>query len=138
MTEEALMTWRTTGAAVGVLAVAALSMAAVVAQQPTVERTVLQRADLAAQGREGVMAKAVFPGAGATTGRHTHPGEEISYVLEGMLRLEVDGQPSRDLKAGDFFIIPAGKIHNAVATGKATVLATYVVEKGKPLTTPVK
>jgi quercetin dioxygenase-like cupin family protein len=116
----------------------ALTMVALVAQAPAIERVVLQRADLAAQGREGVMAKAQFPAAGATTGRHTHPGEEISYVLDGTVRLEVDGQPARDLKAGDFFIVPAEKIHNAVATSKATVLATYVVEKGKPLTSPAK
>ena len=120
-------------------ALALVAMLVVVsAQAPAIERVVLQRADLSAQGREGVQAKAMFPAPGATTGRHTHPGEEISYVLEGTVKLEVDGQPPRDLKAGDFFIVPAEKIHNATSTSKAVVLATYVVEKGKPLTTPAK
>ena len=83
------------------------------------------------------MARAEFP-IGGTTGRHTHPGEEISYVLEGTLRMEVAGQPPRSLKAGDVFMIPAGTVHNATNTGSgtATVIATYVVEKGKPVTTP--
>ena len=107
------------------------------AQQVAVKRTVLQQGDLSVAGREAVMARAEFP-IGGTTGRHTHPGEEISYVLEGTLRMEVAGQPSRSLKAGDVFMIPAGIVHNATNTGSgpATVIATYVVEKGKPVTTP--
>ena len=107
------------------------------AQQVAVKRTVLQQGDLSVAGREAVMARAEFP-IGGTTGRHTHPGEEISYVLEGSLRMEVAGQPPRSLKAGDVFMIPAGIVHNATNTGSgtATVIATYVVEKGKPVTTP--
>ena len=40
--------------------------------------------------------------------------------------------------AGGSFLIPAGTVHNATntGTGKARILATYVVEKGKPLATP--
>jgi len=107
------------------------------AQQVAVKRTVLQQGDLSVAGREAVMARAEFP-IGGTTGRHTHPGEEISYVLEGTLRMEVAGQPPKSLKAGDVFMIPAGTVHNATNTGSgaATVIATYVVEKGKPVTTP--
>jgi quercetin dioxygenase-like cupin family protein len=107
------------------------------AQQVAVKRTVLQQGDLSVAGREAVMARAEFP-IGGTTGRHTHPGEEISYVLEGTLRMEVAGQPPRSLKTGEVFMIPAGIVHNATNTGSgaATVIATYVVEKGKPVTTP--
>ena len=109
------------------------------AQQPAVKRTQLQRGDLSAPGREAVMAIAEFP-AGTQIGKHTHPGEEISYVLEGTLSLEVDGKAPATLKAGDYFLIPAGQAHNArnTTSGAAKVLATYIVEKGKPLATPVQ
>lgn len=124
----------------------AMSMAALVAatavcaaQQPAFKRTVLQQADLSVQGREVVQAIAEIPG-GVASGRHTHPGEEIGYVLEGTVVVEVDGKPAATLKAGQHFLIPAGRIHNATnkGTASAKVLATYFVEKGKPLATPVQ
>ena len=101
--------------------------------------TELQRADLSAPGREVVQAIAEIP-PGAAAGRHTHPGEEVGYVLEGTVLVEVDGKPAATLKAGQYFIIPAGTIHNATNNSKAgaKVLATYIVEKGKPVATPVK
>ena len=112
--------------------------ATLAAQQPAITRTVLQRADMSVAGREAVTAKAEFPMNGST-GRHTHPGEEVSYVQEGTITLEVDGAAAKTLKAGDVFFIPAGKIHNATAAaGRAVVIANYIVEKGKPLTEPVK
>ncbi len=109
------------------------------AQQPTFKRTILQRGDLAAAGHEGVMAIAEFP-AGASAGKHTHPGEEISYVLEGSLQIEVAGQPPKIVKAGDAFWIPANTVHDAKNTGSgaAKIVATYVVEKGKPMATPAQ
>jgi len=109
------------------------------AQQPAFKRTELQRADLSAPGREVVQAIAEFP-PGAAVGRHTHPGEEVAYILEGTVLLEVDGKPAATKKAGEYFIIPAGTIHNATNNSKsgAKVLATYIVEKGKPTATPVK
>ena len=107
------------------------------AQQPTITRTVLQRADMACHGHEAVTAKAEFP-AGGATGKHTHPGEEVSYVVAGTLTLEVAGAPMRTIKAGDVFLIPASTVHNATAVGgAATVIANYLVEKGKPMTTAV-
>jgi quercetin dioxygenase-like cupin family protein len=108
------------------------------AQQPTFRRTELQRGDLSAAGREAVMAVAEIPG-GVQSGRHTHPGEEIGYVLEGTVVVEMDGRAPRTLKAGDAFIIPNGQIHNARNSGgaPAKVLATYIVEKGKPVASPV-
>jgi quercetin dioxygenase-like cupin family protein len=119
--------------------IAAIVMVAVVggaAQAPAVKRTILQQQDISAPGREAITARAEFP-AGSETGRHTHPGEEISYIEEGPLVLEVDGQASRTLKTGEVFIVPAGVIHNARPAGStAKVIVNYVVEKGKPVTTP--
>ena len=107
-------------------------------QQPTFTRTVLQRGDISVPGREAIMGRGDFP-PGTGTGKHTHFGEEVSYVLEGSMVLEVEGKPSRTLSAGDVFFIETGKVHGAqnTGTGGAKVLATYIVEKGKPLTTPV-
>ncbi len=111
---------------------------AVLAQQPAFKRTVLQTVDLSIADRQAVTAKAEFPG-GASAGRHTHPGEEIGYLLEGSVAVEMDGV-SKTLKPGDAFAIPAGKVHNAtnLGTGPATIVSTYIVEKGKPLATPAK
>ena len=125
---------------VGVGLTAALvvaSLGALAAQAPAVKRTILQQADLSAPGREVVQALAEFP-VGAETGRHTHPGEEVSFVEAGPVVLEVDGEPARTLKTGEAFIVAAGKIHNAhpAAGGTAKVIATYIIEKGKPVTTP--
>jgi quercetin dioxygenase-like cupin family protein len=109
------------------------------AQQPGFKRVELQRHDLGTPGHEVVVARGEFnPGAAAP--KHTHPGEEAAYVLDGEVTLEVEGKPPMVLKAGDVFFVPAGTVHSAKNTGKtaAKVLSTYVVEKGKPLATPVK
>ncbi len=123
------------------LAVAALTTAVGVlnAQQPGFKRIEVQDRDLSIPGRHAVQARAEFEPGGAI-GKHTHPGEELSIVLEGALLLEVDGQPARTVKAGESFFIPAGVIHAGknAGTGKAVVFATYIVEKGKPVATPVK
>jgi len=123
------------------LAVAALTTAVGVlnAQQPGFKRIEVQDRDLSIPGRHAVQARAEFEPGGAI-GRHTHPGEELSIVLEGALLLEVDGQPARTVKAGESFFIPAGVVHAGknAGTGKAVVFATYIVEKGKPVATPVK
>ena len=107
------------------------------AQQPTFKRTVLQQADISAPGREAVTALVEFQ-PGGSPGRHTHPGEEIGYVIEGRVNLEQEGKPAVTLNAGQPFLIPAGTIHNATNTGSGTarILANYIVEKGKPLATP--
>jgi quercetin dioxygenase-like cupin family protein len=110
----------------------------VLAQNPGVQRTVVQRKDISAPGREAVIAH-VEIAPGASVGRHTHPGEEISYVIEGEGELLIQGQPALKLKAGDGFVVPNGAIHDARNTGTQTfkLAAVYVVEKGKPLATPV-
>ena len=116
---------------------AALSTGALFAQNPGIKRTVVHKADVSVPGREAVIARVeISPGARA--GRHTHPGDEISYVSEGEGEILIDGQPARKVKAGDGFVIPAGAKHDAHNTGTAPLklVGVYVVEKGKPLATP--
>jgi quercetin dioxygenase-like cupin family protein len=107
------------------------------AQASGLTRTLVGRADVSIAGREAVVAKVeVAPGARA--GRHTHPGDEISYVAEGTVELLVDGQPPRVLKAGESFVVPAGTVHDAHNSGDTPtrLIGVYIVEKGKPLATP--
>ena len=109
------------------------------AQQPGIKRTDLQQHDLSVPGREVVQAR-VDIAPGVSFPKHTHPGEEIIYVLEGSLEYQVEGKAPVTLKTGDVLFIPARTIHAAknVGSGNAAELATYVVEKGKPLVTLVK
>ncbi len=106
-------------------------------QQAKIVRVPLQNHDLSIPDKVMVQVRAEFAET-ATSGRHTHPGEEIGYLLEGQLELKVDGQPTRILKPGDVFFIPAGVIHEGINTSSGTskVIATYVVEKGKPVASP--
>jgi quercetin dioxygenase-like cupin family protein len=109
------------------------------AQQTGIKRTDLQRHDLSAPGWEAIQVRVdIEPGIAFP--KHTHPGEEIIYVLKGSLQYEVEGKPPATLKAGDVLFIPAGTVHAAKNVGNDTAseLATYVVEKGKPLVTLVK
>jgi quercetin dioxygenase-like cupin family protein len=110
------------------------------AQPAGIRRIDLQRHDLSLPGREVIQTIVEIP-PGVKSSRHTHPGEEIVYVLEGApLEYEVEGKPPVTLKPGDVLFIPAGTIHSArnVGTTKGAELATYIVEKGKPLLTEVK
>src|SRR5687767_3385967 len=104
------------------------------AQLPGTKRTDLQRHDLSITGRE-VVQTIVELAPGTTAPRHTHPGEEIIYVIEGTWEYTVEGKPPLTLKAGEVLFIPAGTVHSArnIGTGRAAELATYIVEKGKPL-----
>jgi quercetin dioxygenase-like cupin family protein len=128
-----------------IIAVVALSigsgMASLALRPPPqgVRRTDLQRHDLDVPGREVVQAR-VELGPGVASGRHWHPGEEIVYVLEGSLEYRVDGRRPVTLRAGDVLFIPARTIHAArnVGRGNGAELATYVVQKGKPLVVMVR
>ena len=103
-------------------------------QGPGIKRTDLQQHDLSIPEREVVQVRVdIDPGVVAP--KHNHPGEEIVYVLEGLLEYAVEGKPPVTLKAGDVLFIPAGVVHSAknVGSGNAAELATYIVEKGKPL-----
>ena len=106
------------------------------AQQPGVTRTDLLRHDLGVSGREVVQVRVDFS-PGVAFPPHSHPGEEFAYVIEGLLEYQLEGKPPVTLKAGEVLFIPAGTIHTAknVGSGNAAELATYIVEKGKPLVT---
>lgn len=123
----------------GLLAAACAAPVAASAQTATggLTRTLVGRADVSVPGREAVVAR-VEVAPGGRSGRHTHPGDEISYVIDGEAQLSVDGQPTRTVKAGESFVIPAGTVHEAVNAGGVPVrlVGVYVVEKGKPLATP--
>jgi quercetin dioxygenase-like cupin family protein len=126
--------------AVSMLAIASsLALQLASAQQPGVKRTELQRHDLSVPGREVVQVR-VEVDPGVALPMHTHPGEEIVYVLEGTFEFQIEGKSTTTLKAGDVSFVPAGVKHapKNVGSSKGTVLATYVVEKGKPLVVPAK
>lgn len=107
------------------------------AQNPAIKRQVVKTGDVSVPGREAIIANVeIAPGGSA--GRHTHPGEEISYVLSGEGQILMEGHPPLNVKAGDGFVIPGGTKHDAHNTGTQPLklVAVYVVEKGKPLATP--
>jgi quercetin dioxygenase-like cupin family protein len=108
-----------------------------VQQVPGIHRTDLQQGDLSIPGYEVIQTR-VDLSPEAPFIRHTHPGEEIIYVLEGPLEYEVDGKAAGTMNAGDVLIVPAGVEHAVrnVGSGTASELATYVTEKGKPLVAP--
>ena len=130
---------RTTGVAAAVLmAVSMLAMNGARAQDG-VKRTDLQQHDLSIPGREAIQVRVdIAPGVLAP--RHSHFGEEIIYVFEGTLLYEVEGKLPVTLKTGDVLFVPYGIAHSAKNIGNvnAAELATYIVEKGKPLVTPAK
>ena len=107
------------------------------AQEPTVQRKILLTHDLAIPGYQTVMGAVEIP-PGGREGRHTHPGAVVVYIQEGVLTFDYEGNPTMTYKAGDSFFIEAGKIHEGINKGASPVkaVATFVVEKGKPLTSP--
>jgi quercetin dioxygenase-like cupin family protein len=122
---------------VKVVFIAVVAAACAVTLSAQIKRTVLQQVDTSIPGREVVTARADFP-AGGSTGMHTHPGDEISFVAEGAVEIVIDGA-SKIYHKGEAFNVIGGKVHDAKAVdGPAVVIANYVIEKGKPATTPVK
>ena len=121
-----------------IMAAAALIVASVLAapvalSQQGIKRTDLLRQDLSTPGREVIQVLVEFA-PGVEFPRHSHPGEELVYVVEGVLEYALEGRPPVTLKAGDVLFIPHGTVHAVknVGSGKAAELATYIVEKGKP------
>jgi quercetin dioxygenase-like cupin family protein len=104
-----------------------------------IKRTDLQRHDLSITGREVVQVRVDIP-SGTAFPKHSHPGEEVVYMIEGELEYQLEGRPAVTLKAGEVLFIPAGTVHAVRNTGKVNgaELATYIVEKGKPLLTLTK
>jgi quercetin dioxygenase-like cupin family protein len=118
----------------------ALGIALLTAQQaPAVKRNIVFKQDMTIPGREAVMAWVELP-PGSAEVRHTHPAEVYGFVEEGTITLDVEGQPTKSLKAGDVFYIPPGKIHQGFnkSGGTAKLSAVFIAEKGKPLTTEVQ
>ncbi len=100
------------------------------------KRTIIKQTDGPMDGYVTVAVR-VDADPGATVARHTHPGIESSYIVEGTLELSVDGEGTRTFAAGDAFQVAPRVPHSAkFGDGKAVVAATYVVEKGKPLASP--
>jgi quercetin dioxygenase-like cupin family protein len=126
--------------AVALLIIASgLALSVAHSQQTAIKRTELQRHDLSIPGREAIQVRGDFP-PGAAVPRHTHPGEELVYVLEGAIEFQLEGQPPVTVKVGEVFFVPAGTVHTAknVNSGNSAALSTYIVEKGKPLLTLAK
>ena len=107
------------------------------AQAPGLSRVIVAKADVSIPNREAVIAR-VEVAPGGVAGWHNHPGEEISYVMEGEATLLIAGQAPRKVSAGEGFVIPAGVVHNAINNGSVPLklVGVYVVEKGKPLASP--
>lgn len=122
-----------------VILIVMLASGTALAQTGTIRRTVMQKADVSIPGHEAIVANIELD-AGVAAGRHTHPGEEIGYVLEGEGDLLIDGAAPRHLKAGDSYVIAAGTVHDAVNSGKQTMrlIGVFVVAKNKPLASPAK
>ena len=110
---------------------------ALVAQSPAFSRTIIQRGDVSFPGYEAVVVRLEI-GPGVTGEWHTHPGDEISYVLEGEAELLTAGQPPRRISPGEAIVIPKGTVHNARNSGTVPLraLSVYVVDKSKPLASP--
>jgi quercetin dioxygenase-like cupin family protein len=126
--------------AIAALVGSTLAMPAAFAQMmPGLGRVDLTKQDLSIPGREVVQVRVDFSH-GAAAPRHSHPGEEVAFVLEGALEYQIDGKPPVILKAGETLFIPAGAVHSArnVSDGEAKELATYIVEKGKPIVVRAK
>ena len=128
-----MKTARITTAGVATLAgVVVLQLAS--AQQLGIQRSEVLRNDLSVPGREVIQVLVDFA-AGASFPRHSHPGEEVAYVMEGKLEYRLDGRAPVILEAGDALFIPAGAVHSVtnLGGGNGSELATYIVQKGEPL-----
>ena len=133
--------------AASTLSVALLATGAPKAQQPApaitqgasnIKRTPVQTFDVPGTNMQTVVAIAeIVPN--VNIGRHSHPGIEAAYVLEGEIVIMIDGQPDKAVKVGESWQVALGAIHDGKTGAKgAKVIVTYVVEKGKPLATPAK
>lgn len=126
-----------------ILLVSAAAVLAVIVQrgagQPASRFKELQRHAIPGTDLEGVTTVVEIP-PGATSARHSHPGEDFGYLIQGTIVLQVDGKPPMTLKAGDVFITERGRVHNArnIGTTVAKAVDTYVIDKGKPGVIPAQ
>ena len=102
------------------------------------KRTEIQHSASSIPGRDIVQVLTEIP-AGIESGWHTHPGEEVGYIIAGTVRIMIDDRPTLTLRAGDGFLIPPHTPHNALDVGPETgrMLSTYLVEAGQPVATLV-
>lgn len=126
---KSILKWSTAGMVI--------AAGALLAQAPGFQRVVVAKADVSVPGREAVIAR-IEINPGVNVGRHTHPGEEITYVIEGEMEISIEGEAPKKYKSGEGFIIPAGKKHDAKNVGSqlAKLSGVFYVEKGKPMATP--
>jgi quercetin dioxygenase-like cupin family protein len=119
------------------IATEASAQGAPAAGTPGVTRKILSQTDGPTPGYTTILVEATID-AGVPVARHTHPGVESAYVLEGGFELPIQGQATRTIKTGDGFQIPPDTPHAGGKPGsaKSVILITYVVEKGKPLASP--
>jgi quercetin dioxygenase-like cupin family protein len=141
--KESGMSRRIVGVLTAIASVVAFSLLGPPAssgEEQGARRTVLTKQDLSNfPGHEAVLAKVEFA-PGAREPKHTHPGDLFGFVVEGALSVSMEGKPVTTVNAGEVFFVPAGTVHwgeNASKT-PTRVIVTFVVEKGKPLTTPVQ
>jgi quercetin dioxygenase-like cupin family protein len=122
-----------------VMAVYVIAMPPSSAAQSGLEREALLQKDLAISGYEVVLV-AVTIAVGGREGKHWHAGTLVGYILEGELTLELEGQPTKIIKAGESVLIEPHQVHEGINKGRVPVkaLVTFITEKGKPLTTPVQ
>lgn len=121
----------------GFIATDASAQGAPPATTSGVTRKILSQTDGPVPGYVTIVAQAEIE-PGVTIARHTHPGIESAYMLEGGFDLPIDGQPTRTIKPGGVFQVPPEKPHAGQQNGdkKTVLLITYVVEKGKPIASP--
>jgi quercetin dioxygenase-like cupin family protein len=133
-TKEVHMKKRQIIAVAVLIAASGLALNMAQSQQSGIKRADLLRHDLIVPGREVVQVRVDFA-PGVAFPPHSHPGEEIAFVIEGVLEYRLEGKPPVTLKAGESLFIPAGAVHSAknVGNSNAAELATYIVEKGEPL-----
>ena len=121
-----------------VLAIACVTLPAIVvsatAQQSAIKRTVLRSVDFPAGYTTVTAIVELAPG--ACSGRHTHPGLDSGYVMQGDFVLKVDGKPDQTLKAGDSFETQPLVPHDACSVSGTKLIDTWVIERGKPLASP--
>ena len=124
---------------VGVCFSTALLLVTPAAQQPSVTRKILLKVDSAIPGYEQALVAVEIP-VGGREGRHTHPGSVMIYVQEGTLTFDCEGKPTATYKPGDSLYVEPDKIHEGINNGNALVkvIVAFVVEKGKPLTSPAQ
>lgn len=129
-----------TATIIGALLLIILAIAQPIAQQHGVSLQVpFDETDISVPGHQAVMGFVDFAPSG-TTGRHFHGGDMVGHVVSGAVALEQDGAAPRVLNAGDMFIVPAGAIHSHTnrADSAARMFVTYIVDKSKAVTTPVR